>query len=150
MSSFTTAGRTITESDIVSFAALTGDWHPQHTDAEWAREGRFGERIAHGMLVLSYAIGLVPIDPERILALRRMREVTFKRPVLLGDTIHVEGEVAEVRPLDEATELAVWAWTVVNQQGRTVVRATIEAVVRREGPGAATPSPEPIARVLPL
>ena len=56
----TTRGRTITESDLVSFSALTGDWHPQHADASWAAESPFGERIAHGMLVLSYAVGLLP------------------------------------------------------------------------------------------
>ena len=61
----TTRGRTITESDLVSFSALTGDWHPQHADASWAAESTFGERIAHGMLVLSYAVGLLPIDPAR-------------------------------------------------------------------------------------
>ena len=60
----TTRGRTITESDLVSFSALTGDWHPQHADADWAAEGPFGERVAHGMLVLSYAVGLLPIDPD--------------------------------------------------------------------------------------
>ena len=57
-------GRTITEADLVSFAALTGDWHPQHADAEWADAGRFGERVAHGMLVLSYAVGLVRVRPR--------------------------------------------------------------------------------------
>ena len=91
---FVTQGRTITESDLVSFAALTGDFHPQHVDASWAASSRFGERIAHGMLVLSYAIGLLPIDPERVVALRRVSDVVFKHPVYIGDTIHVEGELA--------------------------------------------------------
>lgn len=153
MTSFETRGRTITESDLVQFAALTGDWHPQHADATWAQEGPFGERIAHGMLVLSYAIGLAPIDPERVIALRRVREVTFKRPVRLGDTIHVEGAVAELKPIDDETQLAVWAWSVVNQHGRTVLRATIEAVQRRDaGTGDADDRPalEAVAGVVPL
>lgn len=153
MTSFETRGRTITESDLVQFAALTGDWHPQHADATWAQEGPFGERIAHGMLVLSYAIGLAPIDPERVIALRRVREVTFKRPVRLGDTIHVEGAVAELKPIDDETQLAVWAWSVVNQHGRTVLRATIEAVQRRDaGAGGADDRPalEAVAGVVPL
>ena len=63
--SFETAGRTVTESDLVSFSALTGDWHPQHADADWAAAGPFGERVAHGMLVLSYSLGLAPIDAPR-------------------------------------------------------------------------------------
>ena len=45
---FTTRGRTVTEADVVGFAALTGDWHPQHSDAQWAADSPFGERIAHG------------------------------------------------------------------------------------------------------
>ena len=83
-------GRTITESDLVSFSALTGDWHPQHADVAWAAESSFGERIAHGMLVLSYALGLLPIDPDRVVALRGIRNVVFKRPVPIGTTIRVE------------------------------------------------------------
>jgi 3-hydroxybutyryl-CoA dehydratase len=77
---FTTRARTITESDVVAFATLTGDLHPQHVDADWAAASRFGERVAHGMLVLSYAVGLVPLDPDRVVALRRVREAVFKRP----------------------------------------------------------------------
>jgi len=54
-----TRARTVTETDIVSFAALTGDWYPLHTDVEYAKKGPFGERIAHGLLVLSIANGLL-------------------------------------------------------------------------------------------
>ena len=61
---YVTRGRTIGEADITAFATLTGDTHPQHTDAEWAAGSRFGERIAHGLLVLSYASGLMPFDPS--------------------------------------------------------------------------------------
>ena len=79
-SASTTSGRTITESDLVSFAALTGDWHPQHADAAWAAASRFGERVAHGMLVLSYAVGLLPFDPERVVALRAARGRRLQAP----------------------------------------------------------------------
>src|SRR3954468_15175069 len=150
---FATSGRTVTESDVVGFAALTGDWHPQHSDAVWAASSPFGERIAHGMLVLSFAVGLVPLDPERVLALRRVRDATFKRPVKLGDTIHVEGRVDEVKPIDGSTAVVALAWSVVNQEGRTVTRAVIEVVWRTaiDPPGAPSGSEqEPIAGVLPL
>src|SRR5204863_9782764 len=70
--SFVSRGRTVTEADVVAFAALTGDWHPQHADAHWARDSAFGERIAHGMLIVSFAVGLVPFDPDRVVALRRI------------------------------------------------------------------------------
>jgi 3-hydroxybutyryl-CoA dehydratase len=148
---FATPGRTVTESDVVGFAALTGDWHPQHADAVWAAASPFGERIAHGMLVLSFAVGLVPLDPERVVALRRVRDATFKRPVRLGDTIHVEGRVDEVKPIDDTTAVVSLAWSVVNQEGRTVTRAVIEVVWRTgDASPASAEDSDPIAGVLPL
>jgi acyl dehydratase len=130
---FVSRGRTVTEADVVGFAALTGDWHPQHADAEWAASSAFGERIAHGMLVVSFAVGLVPFDPDRVVALRRVADVTFKRPVRLGDTIHVAGNVAELRELDDVTGLVAFAWKVLNQDGRTACRARVEVLWRRDG-----------------
>jgi 3-hydroxybutyryl-CoA dehydratase len=132
--SFQTRGRTITESDVVAFAAQTGDWHPQHSDARWAAESHFGERIAHGMLVLSYAVGLVPLDPERVVALRRVADVVFKRPVRLGDTVHVRGLVTSLQDVGDEAGLVGFAWTVVNQDGRTVARARVEVLWRRAEP----------------
>ena len=105
--------RTITESDLVSFAAITGDWHPQHVDAEWAADSHFGERIAHGMLVLSYSVGLMGFDPERVVALRGIDSLTFKRPVAIGDTIRAEADVDDVRPIDDDHELVELRWRVL-------------------------------------
>jgi 3-hydroxybutyryl-CoA dehydratase len=150
-------GRTITESDLVSFAALTGDWHPQHADAEWAAGSAFGERIAHGMLVLSYAIGLLPLDPERVVALRGIRSVVFKRPVAIGTTIHAEAEVTGTRPLDEGHGLVELALKIRDADCRLVARAAIDALWRRRpAPAAgnghesagADPSPVVAGRVL--
>ena len=129
---FTTRGRTITESDVVAFAAQTGDWHPQHSDAEWAATSQFGERIAHGMLVLSYAVGLVEFDPERVLALRRVADAVFKRPVRLGDTIRVRGSVESCAPVSDAAGLVTLGVRVVNQHDELVMRARVEVVWRRD------------------
>jgi 3-hydroxybutyryl-CoA dehydratase len=130
--------RTITESDLVSFSALTGDWHPQHADAEWAAAGPFGERIAHGMMVLSYALGLLPIDPDRVVALRGLRSAVFKRPVPIGATIAVEAEIAGLRALDPGHGLVELALRVRDADGRLVARAVLETLWRREP--AATPA----------
>jgi 3-hydroxybutyryl-CoA dehydratase len=124
-------GRTITEADLASFAALTGDWHPQHCDAEWAAESRFGERIAHGMLVLSYSIGMLGFDPDRVVALRGLDSVTFKRPVRIGETIRVEAEVEEATPLDEGHELVTLRWRILGAEGKLAVRARVQVVHRR-------------------
>ncbi len=141
---FETRGRTVTEADVVAFSAQTGDWHPQHADAEWAARSAFGERVAHGMLVLSYAVGLVSFDPARVLALRRVSDAVFKRPVRLGDTIRVRGEVAALRPVSDEAGLATLAWTVVNQDGQTVVRARVEVLWARDGAPPTPESDEPV------
>jgi 3-hydroxybutyryl-CoA dehydratase len=127
---FTSRGRTVTEADVVAFASLTGDFHPQHSDAVWAAESAFGERIAHGMLIVSFAVGLVAFDPERVVALRRLRDVVFKRPVRLGDTIHVEGSESDRRAVDDETALVTWNWRILNQDGELVCRVAIEALCR--------------------
>ena len=128
---FATAGRAVSEDDIATFAALTGDRHPQHVDAGWAAGSRFGEQIAHGLLVLSFAAGSMPFDPERVVALRRVADAVFKQPVLIGDTVHVEGEVTDARPIDDDNGLVECRWRVVNQHGRLVLRASVELVWRR-------------------
>jgi acyl dehydratase len=129
---FETPGRPVTESDVVAFAALTGDEHPQHTDARWAASSPFGERIAHGMLVLSFAVGLAPLDPDRVLALRRLGDVVFKRPVMLGDKIHVRGSVVRLRALSEDAGLVTCRWAIVNQRDELCARAEVEVIWRRE------------------
>ena len=121
--------RTITEADLVSFAALTGDWHPQHADAEWAASSRFGERIAHGMLVLSYAVGLLGFDPARVVALRGIDSLTFKRPVRIGETIRAEAEVADTTRLDDDHELLTLRLRVLAAE-KLVLRANIQVVHR--------------------
>jgi acyl dehydratase len=129
---FVTGSRTITEADVVAFATLTGDRHPQHIDADWAASSAFGERIAHGMLVVSFAVGLARLVPERVLALRRLREVVFKRPVALGDTITLIGSVSELRPVSEEAGLVQCTWSIVNQREELCVRAQVEVLWRRD------------------
>ncbi len=90
-------GRTITESDLVMFSAFSGDWYPLHTDSEYAASSIFGQRIAHGMLVLSAATGLVPMKPGVVLAFYGMDKVRFTSPTFIGDTIRVEAEVVDKR-----------------------------------------------------
>jgi 3-hydroxybutyryl-CoA dehydratase len=128
---FVTEERTIDESDVQAFAALTGDRHPQHTDPQWAADSRFGGQIAHGLLVLSCAVGLLPLDPERVVALRRVGDAVFKQPVRIGDTVHVEGQVVGTRAVDDEHGLVECRWRVLNQDGKLVLRATGELLWRR-------------------
>ena len=98
--SWVTPARTITDADLVNFAGLSGDFNPLHTDEEFARQTQFGGRIFHGPGVFSVAIGL-----ESRLGIKDGTAIAFlgmswnlRRPVRIGDTIHVEQRVAAVRP----------------------------------------------------
>ena len=122
---FTTPERVLTQDDISVFAALTGDHHPQHVDTGWAANSAFGGTIAHGLLVLSAAAGLVPFDPERVVALRRVDDVVFKRPVRPGDAIRVEGTIDQLRD----PGIVGAKWRVVGPEG-LCVRARVEVLWR--------------------
>ena len=111
-----TKGRTITESDIVLFAAFSGDWHQLHTNVEYAKNGPFGERIAHGFLVLSVASGLMGLEGMAIVAFYGMDNVRFVGPTRIGDTIHLEMEVAEKKDKNEKSGVVSLKITVKNQQ----------------------------------
>ena len=123
--SVASAGRTITETDVVSFAGLSGDYNQIHTDAEYARQGMFGQRVAHGLLGLAVASGLVAqlgFIEGTVLA---FRELTWKfsLPIFIGDTIHVEATVAELKPLRRLGGGAVTLDVrVVNQEDKVVQR----------------------------
>src|SRR5215207_8216934 len=96
-----TRGRTITEADIVQFAGLTGDYNPMHTDAEYMKQSAFGQRIAHGMLTLSYAVGQIyqlGWMERTVLAFRGL-EMKFSLTVFIGDTIHVQLTVKEKKEM---------------------------------------------------
>ena len=121
---FRTEPRVLTQEDIGLFAALTGDHHPQHVDPAWAAESRFGGTIAHGLLVLSAAAGLVPFDPERVVALRRVTDVVFKRPVAPGDAIVVDGVLEAVRE----PGLVTTRWRVLGKDDKLCVSAKVEVV----------------------
>ena len=98
----TTGGRTITESDIVTFAGLSGDYNRIHTDAEYSKSSPFGARVAHGLLGLSVASGLAVqtgIMEGTILAFREIIEWKFVKPIYIGDTIHVVLEVLDTKAL---------------------------------------------------
>lgn len=122
-----TFAKTISEADILLFAAVSGDQYPLHVDAEYARETRFGQRAAHGMLsasLLSTAIGLLLQKPGGINVEQRIR---YRRPVLIGDTLTARCEVLELLPERRRMRCAA---TVTNQRGQTVIDG--EAIVQKD------------------
>jgi acyl dehydratase len=130
----TSGGRTITESDVVSFAALSGDWNALHTDAEEARRGAFGQRIAHGLLVLSIASGKansLGFLEGTVLAFREIGEWKFSLPVFFGDTIRLRAAVIEVKPMRRLGGGQVtFKVEILNQRDELVQRGTWGVLVK--------------------
>jgi acyl dehydratase len=115
--------RTVTEADILTFADLTGDRNRLHTDPEFARRGPFGRQIAHGLLGLSIASGLLVELGFLDGTLLAFRELTWKfsQPVFIGDAIHAQVTVIERKPVPRLGGGAVtFAVEVVNQDGKCV------------------------------
>ena len=131
-----TTGRTITEADIVLHAGQTGDFFPHHMDAAWCATQDFGQRIAHGTLIFSVAIGMTAnvINPHAMsYGYDRLR---FVQPVFIGDTIRVRAEITALRdhPKRVSHGVAVETVTVTNQRGDTVlVCEHLYLVKRRAG-----------------
>jgi hypothetical protein len=97
---FVTQRRTVTEADVVAFAGLSGDFNPLHVDETFAANGPFGQRVAHGLLVLSMATGLRQQSGVFLGVVRAFAEVrswSFRRPVLIGDTITVVTTIVSAR-----------------------------------------------------
>jgi len=128
----TTRARTITETDIVNFAAFSGDWYPLHTDVEYAKKGPFGERIAHGMLVLSVAVGLMPLYEMAIVAFYGMDKVRFTAPTKIGDTIHVELEVIDKQDKGDFGGVVSLKKSVKNQRGEDVAVSTMKVLISKK------------------
>ena len=128
----TSRGRTITEADVVNFAMLSADWFPLHTDVEYAKGSMFGERIAHGLLVLSAASGLVPPRAPYTIAFYGMDRVRFINPTRMGDTIHVEAEVIEKEERNEQSGIVTYRQTVKNQRGDDVAVGIMKVLMARQ------------------
>lgn len=128
----TTPARTITETDIVNFASLSGDWFPLHTDAGYAAETMYGERVAHGMLILSVVTGLITLKPGAVQAFHGIEGLRFRRPTRIGDTIHAETEVLELESR-EGSGLVTSGLTVKNQRDETVTTARFRWLVANRG-----------------
>lgn len=134
-------GRTITETDVVMFAASTGDWLPIHTDAEFARASVFGERIAHGLLVLSVGSALLfrsgefVVLPRATVALYGVEKVRFLAPTRIGDTLRTESEVIRMTEVGVTRGLIAIKGTVRNQHNQVVATFILRALVGRRGSG---------------
>ena len=98
----TTLGRTVAESDVMTFAGLSGDYNQIHTDAEFSKSTQFGQRISHGILGLAIASGLAMrtgIMDQTVMAFREITDWKFSKPIFLGDTVHAVLTITETKAL---------------------------------------------------
>jgi acyl dehydratase len=129
-------GRTVTETDIVIFAGLSGDYNVLHTDAEFMKASLFGERIAHGLLGLAIQSGLLTrgMQPYATLAFAGLRW-KFKGPIKIGDTIRVRARVAAKRETAKPDRgLITLERQVLNQRGEVVQEGETDLMVERRTP----------------
>ncbi|BBQ01171.1 MaoC family dehydratase (plasmid) [Burkholderia sp. SFA1] len=123
---FRSPGRTITDADLVGFAGLTGDFSELHTSDVYAKASQFGRRVAHGMLGLAYAHGLMWARTgelrETAIAFLGISEWKFLNPIFVGDTIFVNYEISELRESKSRPTQAIATFdvSVVDQDDRVV------------------------------
>jgi acyl dehydratase len=126
-----TQGLTITEAHIAAFAGLTGDWHPAHVDAEYAKHTPFGARIAHGALTFSLSMGLVvqsQLYGAAALAILGINNVRLHAPVFIGDTITTHTTITGARPTSDGKRGVITVHYEVTKQDHANV-ATYELVL---------------------
>lgn len=129
----TSVGRTVTETDIVNFAALSGDWNQIHTDVEYAAGTMYKERIAHGLLVLSIASGLavrMGFMEGTVQAFMGL-DWQFRGPTKIGDTVRVHAEVTELKPMPRLNGgLVTFRMQILNQRDKIVHRGTWSVLMK--------------------
>jgi acyl dehydratase len=134
---FESVGRTVTETDFVMHSAFAGDWTELHTNAEYAEDNQFGERIAHGPMTFILATGFVyrcGFLERRVVAFLGMNYMDIPAPVHMGDTISAEMEVTKKKGLSsrEDAGLIVIDSTVTNQDGEEVFAGDMKFLVKRQ------------------
>ena len=147
---FRSPGRTITDADLVGFAGLTGDYSELHTSEVYAKNSQFGRRVAHGLLGLAYAHGLMWARTgelrETAVAFLGINEWKFLGPIFVGDTIFVNYKISELRDSKSrpTQAIAVFDVSVVDQNDRMVQRGSkalllskipLEAISASASPG---------------
>jgi len=128
-----TPGRTITEADIVLFAGITGYWNELHTNAEFAKNTIFGQRIAHGALIFSITTGLLVrlgFIEKTILAFYGIDRLRFTNPVFIGDTIKAVGKIVAKEDKGNYGVVTIECKTV-KQTGDVVMKCELKVAVKK-------------------
>lgn len=130
---YITTSRTVTESDIVAFAGISGDYNQIHTDVEYSKAGPFGRRIAHGLLVISIASGLIALSgliEGTVIAFREITSWKFSKPIFIGDTVRVRTEITNTKAMRRLGGGVVdLELSVLNQSDDVVMKGIWRALI---------------------
>jgi acyl dehydratase len=130
---YSSGERTMTEGDIGAFAKLSGDFNPLHMDEEFAKANIFGKRIAHGLLGLSIASGLQTDEPTYYILAFKEVSWKFKRPIFIGDKIHLESKATEKKDARmPGTGDVLIERKLINQDGKIVQDGIFTLLVKKK------------------
>lgn len=131
-----TAGRTVTEADVVNFCGVSGDFNWIHIDAEATKNSPFGQRIAHGLLVLSIATGLrmqSGLFTGTVIAFMGIEDWKFKQTVFIGDTVRSQVEVVEAKETSKPDRGVVKQRVqILNQKNEIVQEGYFVTMMKRK------------------
>jgi acyl dehydratase len=125
-------GRTVTETDVVSFCYLTGNWFELHSNVEVAAKTEYGQRLVQGGLVFSLIPGLVSWDRRYVIAFYGIDRLRLIRPVFIGDTVSARIWVSDKKVRDEASGKVTFQIEVVNQRDEVVQACSMIILGRRD------------------
>ena len=125
------SGRTMTETDVVNFCMLTGNWLGLHCDVEFAKRTRFGQRVVQGSLIFSIVNAMMPFDAEVVEALYGVDRLRFVKPTFIGDTLHASTEIISLEPRTGGG-LATVLLSAINQEDEVVMKCEFTLRIRDE------------------
>ena len=127
--------RTVTESDVINFASMTGDYNPLHVDYDFASKSHYRQPIAHGLLGMSWVAGLGSYFPSvNTLAFMAVRNWEFQRPLYFGDTVHVETKCVSRELTGRRTGKICWRRKLINERDEVVQSGIFETLVALRTP----------------
>jgi acyl dehydratase len=124
-------GRTMTETDVVNFCMLTGNWLELHANVEHAKSSLYGQRLVQGSLVFSIVNAMIPFDSSVLAAFYGCDKLRFRRPTFIGDTLWARVEIADLKDHDEHHGVVTSKLEGINQRDETVMRCLFSLLIRK-------------------
>ncbi|WP_372399561.1 MaoC/PaaZ C-terminal domain-containing protein [Azospirillum sp. HJ39] len=136
---FISPGRTVTDTDLSMFCMLSGDWHPLHSDEEYAKATRFGRRVVGGVFGIALVTGAMcrwGIFDRSVTAMLSVDGWRFRGPIFVGDTLTVRMAILGKAPTASGRQgVLERGFAILNQNGEVVQEGRSDALIRLRSPG---------------